>query len=147
MASELLRVDGFVLDKGEDARGRTALECARANTKTAGDTHGFTEAIRVQFPGEDRGALLEAATARDWARVKDIANVEGARATDARGRLPLHLAAESNAPVEVVDALMLLFSDGATMRDTEGWTPLERAHAKGNTVIESRLTGFMSSNS
>ena len=57
------------------------------------------------------------------------ANPAGAKTEkdDDDGSLPLHCAAENQAPLEVVEALLRAHGDGAKEKSKDGWLPLHHA--------------------
>ena len=88
---------------------------------------------------DDHDDILTAAAAGDVDEVAAVLSMDNrlARATDAEGRTPLHLAAE-RVHLTTVDTLLHNNADPSAT-DRAGRTPLALAQAAGHTAIAERL--------
>ncbi|MBV9879467.1 MAG: ankyrin repeat domain-containing protein [Gemmatirosa sp.] len=88
---------------------------------------------------DDHDDILAAAAAGDVDEVAAVLSMDNrlTRATDARGRAPLHLAALHGH--EDVVALLLHNNAAPDARDADGRTPLALAEGAGHTTVAARL--------
>ena len=106
---------------------------------------GIEEALEKY--GKGRNAALKAAEATDWKAVKALvlSDSDRARETTEYGELPLHLAVDDNAPLDVIETLITIYPEGIrqkTNEDERFRLPLHYSQAADLNLIKTLLREY-----